>query len=109
MRHPVLFLVFQLSRAHHDQVTCQVNSETLRLARFLASSLDRDAQNARIFLSALAQQDGRHEAGPLRCPDLIRNLDIHAEIYDAVGVADSAGRRGPDAGLVLFRAESGMA
>ena len=89
---PALILIFQLARAHRDQITRQVNSETLRLARFLASSLDRDVQSARIFLSALAQQDGLPETGALRCPELIRTLDIHAEIYDAVGVADSAGR-----------------
>lgn len=89
---PALLLIFQLARAHTDQVAAQVNSETLRLARFLASSLDRDVEAARIFLSALAQQGGLDDAAPFRCPELIRTLDLKTEIYDAVGVADSAGR-----------------
>ena len=90
---PALILTWQSAHSHRNQITRQVNAETLRLSRFLASSLDRDVQSARIFLSALAQRaESQGSSPPLRCPELIGSLDIRREIYDAVGMTDSLGR-----------------
>jgi PAS domain S-box-containing protein len=85
-------LMLHLAREHRKQITTDVNRTTLRLSRFLAASLERDIQSARIFLSALSHssvQAGTDRGG---CPEFLTKLDIQAEIYDAVGVADSSGR-----------------
>jgi PAS domain S-box-containing protein len=91
---PALGLMLHLAREHRNQITRNVNQNTLRLSRFLAASLERDVQAARIFLSALSHQphSGRASGGLSGCPDFLDHLDIKAEIYDAVGVADASGR-----------------
>jgi PAS domain S-box-containing protein len=94
---PSLGLMLHLAREHRNQITQDVNQNTLRLSRFLAASLERDVQAARIFLSALSHQphpsqQGGASADPSQCPDFFTHLDIKAELYDAVGVADSTGR-----------------
>lgn len=91
---PALGLMLHLAREHRNQITHDVNQNTLRLSRFVAASLERDVQAARIFLSALSHQSqlGRTANGSFRCPDFLTHLDIKAEHYDVVGVADSSGR-----------------
>lgn len=89
--------MIHLAREHRNQITQDVNQHTLRLSRFLAASLERDVQAARIFLSAISHQThqsqhGGSGKGSLRCPEFLTQLDIKAELYDVVGVADSSGR-----------------
>lgn len=91
---PALGLMLHLAREHRNQITEDVNQNTLRLSRFLAASLERDVQAARIFLSALSHQTHFSPASKTfsGCPDFLKQLDIKAEIYDVVGVADTSGR-----------------
>lgn len=88
---PALALISQLARAHRDEINRKVNAETLRLARIVATGLDRDIQSARGFLAALAQPAQGTDRGPLACPDPIRSLDLSPLVYDALGLADSSG------------------
>jgi PAS domain S-box-containing protein len=89
---PALGLMLHLSREHRKQITTDVNRTTLRLSRFMAASLERDIQSARIFLSALSHSPVHAGSDRGGCPEFLTKLDIQAEIYDAVGVADSTGR-----------------
>lgn len=88
---PALLLISQLARSHRDEINQKANAETLRLARIVATGLDRDIRSARGFLAALAQTPMTSGASGPDCPDLIRSLDIGSLIYDAVGLADSSG------------------
>ncbi|MEO6097518.1 MAG: PAS domain S-box protein [Fibrobacteria bacterium] len=89
---PALGLMLHLATEHRKQITTDVNRNTLRLSRFLAASLERDIQSARIFLSALSHSSEPTRSNRDDCPEFLTKLDIQAEIYDAVGVADSNGR-----------------
>src|SRR5688572_1548197 len=80
---PALGLMLHLAREHRTQITQDVNQNALRLSRFLAASLERDVQAARIFLSALSHQSLPQGPDPSQCPEFLNHLDIKAEIYDA--------------------------
>jgi PAS domain S-box-containing protein len=88
---PALLLISQLARSHRDEINRNVNAMTLRLARIVATGLDRDIQSARGFLAALAHSPGRSARPGTDCPDLIRSLDIGSVVYAAVGLADASG------------------
>lgn len=89
---PALGIMLHLAREHRNQITQDVNDNTMRLSRFMAASLERDIQAARIFLSALSQAHDSIGFDSTPCPDMIASLDIKAELFDAVGMADSTGK-----------------
>ncbi|HKP94184.1 MAG TPA: cache domain-containing protein [Fibrobacteria bacterium] len=89
---PALGLMLYLAREHRNQITQDVNENALRLCRFLAASLERDIQAARSFLNALSQPTPGSGSIPANCPDFLTSLDINAEMYDAVGLADASGK-----------------
>gem|GEM_PF-2659622 len=89
---PALGIMLHLAREHRNQITQDVNANTLRLSRFMAATMERDIQSARIFLSALSHAHDSLGIDSSSCPYLFTSLDIKAELFDAVGMTDSTGK-----------------
>jgi HAMP domain-containing protein len=89
---PAFALIYHSAAVRKHQISQEIEDNTIRLSRFLASNLARDLSEGRGFLNAVSQLVEAKAMPRESCSELLSGLMGNSSVFMNIGIADAGGR-----------------
>lgn len=89
---PAIGLIWYSAGARKRQISEEIESNALRLSRFLASNLERDLQQGEGYLRSVGWTIDFRKLRPDSCGKVLASLQVKSSVYANLGIVEADGR-----------------